>query len=404
MSILPRLALNFTTGVLDPRITFARALNTATRVNSSGLIEIINADLPRFDYDFVTLQPKGLLIEEARTNLVRNSVLDGAVAGSPGTAPTNWLFLLNTGQITATAPSVLSFSATVQRIMVYQTVTAAANTTYCLSVRILANSGMQFFQLFSALNVPSGSTVTYYANGNVITSYIPVAGDVLTAKVDVAGTAGSVALRFGVGISSNITGTATIGYPQLEAGAFPTSYIPTTTAAATRNADVATITGTNFSSFWQATRGGASVRATPSTVSGIRPLAQFDDNTADNIIALRGNTTNPELYVRSGGADQATIDAGTIAANTAYRLAGTWAADNCAANLNGGVPVLDTSATIPTATQMRLGSDGTNYLNGHLQSIEYYNERILNSNLQVVSSPAGYRSIIGPVLRDSIIT
>jgi hypothetical protein len=71
--VLPRLALDFTTGALDPRVTVARALNTATRVNSSGLIEIINANLPRFDYDPVTLAPKGLLIEESRTNLMLQS-------------------------------------------------------------------------------------------------------------------------------------------------------------------------------------------------------------------------------------------------------------------------------------------------------------------------------------------
>ena len=67
--ITPSFALNFTTGVLDSRVTLTRALNTATRVNSSGVIETVNANLPRFDYDPVTLVPKGLLIEEQRTNL-----------------------------------------------------------------------------------------------------------------------------------------------------------------------------------------------------------------------------------------------------------------------------------------------------------------------------------------------
>ena len=189
---------------------------------------------------------------------------------------------------------------------------------------------------------------------------------------------------------------------QLEAAAFATSYIPTTTTALTRNADVATITGTNFSDWWQAGKSGVLVRALPSTVSGTCPLIQFDDNTADNIIALRGNTTNPELYVKAGGADQAQIDAGTIAANTAYRLASTWATDACAASLNSGAPVLDGAATIPAVTQTRLGSDGANYLNGHLQSIEYYGEQVTPAELQVLSSTAGYRSmirsLINPVL------
>jgi hypothetical protein len=36
--------------------------------------------------------------------------------------------------------------------------------------------------------------------------------------------------------------------------------------------------------------------------------------------------------------------------------------------------VVDNSATIPTVTQARLGSDGTNYLNGHLATINYYDQ------------------------------
>jgi hypothetical protein len=159
---------------------------------------------------------------------------------------------------------------------------------------------------------------------------------------------------------------------QLEAGTFATSYIPTTTTALTRNADLATITGTNFSDFWQATKGGASVLATPSTVSGIRPLVQFDDNTADNIIALRGNTANPELQIVDGGTPQAQLDAGTIAANTPYSLTGWWQTNDCKARKDSGAVVTDTTATIPTVTQMRIGSDGTNYLNGTIATINYY--------------------------------
>jgi hypothetical protein len=115
------------------------------------------------------------------------------------------------------------------------------------------------------------------------------------------------------------------------------------------------------------------VQVTPSTVSGIRPLVQFDDNTANEIIALRGNTTNPELQIVDGGTPQATIDAGTIAANTPYSLTGWWDANDCKARKDSGAVVADTTATIPTVTQMRIGSDGTNYLNGTIATINYYN-------------------------------
>jgi hypothetical protein len=77
------------------------------------------------------------------------------------------------------------------------------------------------------------------------------------------------------------------------------------------------------------------------------------------------------LYIKPT-TDQAQIDAGTIAANTPYDLFGVWNTDDCAAKVNNGTKVFDTSATIPTVTQMRIGSDGTNYLNGTLASVSYY--------------------------------
>jgi hypothetical protein len=99
---------------------------------------------------------------------------------------------------------------------------------------------------------------------------------------------------------------------------------------------------------------------------------QFDDGTANEIIALRGNVADPELYIVDGGAPQAQLDAGTIAANTAYSLTGWWATDDCKARQDSGAVVTDTTATIPTVTQMRIGSDGTNYLNGTIATIGYY--------------------------------
>lgn len=68
----PSLFLNFDGGNLDNRITFTRS-TTATFIGSNGLIQTAAINLPRFDYDPITLACKGLLIEEQRTNLVLNS-------------------------------------------------------------------------------------------------------------------------------------------------------------------------------------------------------------------------------------------------------------------------------------------------------------------------------------------
>ncbi len=419
----PNLTLDFRLAV-DAVVGFSRATsaaNPATYVNSSGYIAAAQNNEARIDFGPISLASKGLLIEEARTNLalqsenfsltwVRTAVLafgSGSVVNAVE-GPDNTLSADLVVEATTTSSHLMS-----------QTITTLSGSNYTFSVFakpagrdwvcLEGGSGGGAFTVF--FNVASGTIgnisgtvaanvrIDPYANGFYRCSVVDTTtGTAPNYRVFMSPTNG-VQSYLGDGISGVYLWGA-----QLELGAFPTSYMPTTTVAVTRNADLATITGTNFSDWWQASKGGVLVRARPGTVSGTRPWVQFDDATANNIIALRGNTTNPELYIRSGGSDQAQIDAGTIAANTRYRLAGAWATNDCAASINSGVPVRDGVATIPVVTQARLGSDGTNYLNGHLEAIEYYDERALNASLQVLSSAAGYRSIIGPVFRGSIIS
>jgi hypothetical protein len=48
--------------------------SVATAVNSQGLFEDVPPDTPRFDHDLASGAPKGLLLEESRTNSVRQSI------------------------------------------------------------------------------------------------------------------------------------------------------------------------------------------------------------------------------------------------------------------------------------------------------------------------------------------
>ena len=422
-------AFDFTRASVDPRITFARAGATATRVNASGFVEGVAADAPRFDFDPVTLACRGLLIEAAATN----QIFDSAFQSFSAAANNVWIDVLadlDTTPNAATSPD----QGTNAALVAVNTTTGFRSTSYRTA---LVAAGDYTFSVF-AKKASTDNLVTILLSGDISGTNRVQSSFSLTGSGSFSGSLGVVgtvtnasrtiaAYRDGWYLCSvsctltaptNITAfifpgnrsTQTVASQnfvwgaQVESGLQPTSLIPTTSGAVTRNADVATITGADFDGFWRAGKGAALAKARPSTVSGTRPVLQFDDTTADNIIALRGNAANPELYVRTGGVDQAQIDAGTIAANTSYRLAGAWATNDCAASLNSGAPVLDGVATIPTVTQARLGSDGTNYLNGHIEAIEYYDERVPSASLQVLSSQAGRNSIIGSVFRDSIIS
>lgn len=390
--IIPRLALNFTSAALDPRVTVTRSLNTATVTNADGSISIVNANLPRFDYAGGICN--GLLIEETRTNLFLNSVLANAVAGAPGTPPTSWANSFTTGSISNVAAAnyaagyAISIACSTSRRGLAQTISVSANTTYIMSANVRRLSGsVTIFSIFDAINLPAGASITGYQLNNVAvagSTSIPTTNSFIAMILSVGATAGTALFRFGVGMNLNATGEVEFSNLQLEMGAYASSYIPTTTTTLQRNADVVAMTGANFSSWWQSTTGAAVVCAQQKLAAGVKPWLQFDDTTANNVISFRGNTTTPELYIRTT-TDQAQIAVGTIAANITYGLSGAWDTNNCAAAINGNPAFTDTTVVIPTVTQARLGNDGTNYLNGWLKSIKYWPQRITDAETQAFS-------------------
>lgn len=388
--VLPKLALDFTTASLDSRITFTRATsasNPATYVNSSGYVTAATNNQPRFDYDPVALTCKGLLVEESRSNQI--------IYSEDFTQSATWV-PVGAG---TTANSTTSPDGTVNAVKLTETAVTSAHRVYQLSptltgtftYTVYAKQAERKYLVLAESRVTGNRACFDLDAGTIVATAVSPSATITNAgngwwRCSIQSTVSATYFSFSIGLSNTATAASnpapsyagTEGYgiyiwgAQLEAGAFATSYIPTTTTALTRNADVATITGTNFSDWWQASKGGAQVQALPSTVSGIRPLVQYDDGTANNIISLRGNAANPELQIVDGGAPQVQLDAGTIVANTPYSLTGWWQTNDCKARQNSGATVSDYTATIPTVTQARLGSDGTNYLNGHLANISYY--------------------------------
>jgi hypothetical protein len=394
--VLPKLFLDFTTGTLDSRVTFSRALNTATRINSSGLMELVNANIARFDYDPVTLAPKGLLVEETRVNSVLQSGFAGAVAGTPGTFPTSWTSPLSGGSISAvTADSlggnILTFSATAARQIMQQVVSVAANTSYCLSLYIHSNSGLPLDDILFAVSPPAGATTGYYVNDTaVLGSYVPTAGQRVHILAVIGATAGSITWRIAAGASRSVTGSVSFSKPQFEAGAFPTSYIPTTTGSVTRNSDVAYITGANLTSWFNATEGALAVTATtsevPSTDASVRYAAALYD-TLGFANALRLERLSGSYRAVKTVSGSSAVRTNTWTYNTrgsavcAYKLNNSASSFNAAsaAALSGGVP--------SGIAFLGIGgnSGGSNMWCGHIQNLRYWPQRLTDAEVQAFS-------------------
>lgn len=386
----PALSLDFTNGgVPDSRITFSGGAN-GTRVNSAGLI--VAATTPRFDYNPVTLAPLGLLVEEARTNLCLNSgdwstglVLATAAPVTPATGG-----LCNqrisftasaaavTAKLNAAGNSTLQYANTVR-------LKAASFSGCIVSFRNAAQTiGIQYTVNLTAVTL---TDVSYGSPTSKITPSIRLVGggeyEVTFGGVLNAG-GGAETTLFCVFNPGSTAGTLDVGAGQIEVGGFDTSYIgPTAGASVARTSDSALMTGSNFSSWYNQAGGSAVVQFDLIAVSGTRPIISFDDNTANERIELYATGTDLRMKVTDGGATQVDMSIGTVAANTTYKAAIAWAANDFAGCLNGGTVATDASGTLPAPDRLRIGSDQAgNFQCGHGKTLQAFALRLPNATLQ----------------------
>ena len=293
---------------LDPYVLNAAAAPTAAAYYGA-----------RFDYDPITLAPKGLLIEEQRQNLLLNSTLPA----------TN----LATQSVTVTAVAhTLSF---------YGTGTVTIAGTYVGS-------------LVGSDAYPTRSTLTF----------TPTAGVVL------------------------LTVTGSVQFAQLEIGAFATSFIPTAASQVTRAADVATIQGSNFYSWYNQNEG--SVYANSNTYStAVTPIvASYNDGTVNNRIQLgRTNASSVALrvFVVFNSVEQVSgLGTGTTTATEYAKVSFGYATNNFIGAVNNTLTSADTSGSLPITSRFEIGfGAGTGgYLNGTIKQISYYPQRLSNETLK----------------------
>jgi len=413
-----KLKLDFDeTTTLPAGISFTRA-TSGTFFNSSGVLTTAGSGVARFDHRLEggVWVNKGLLIEEARTNLVQRSeeFNDAYWTKNALTITTD----NTTAPDGATTADKIVETTTNTEHRLQRNISVTSGTAYSLSVFAKKDERQVIKLEMSGGGWSSAPRVTFNLNTGTIQSIAgsPTASNIvnvgggwylcsITASAT-STTTGSIWFMLGnsnTGEAGSYAGTTGWGLflwgAQLEEGAFPTSYIKTTSASVTRNADVASMTSTNFSSWYNATEGTIFA----STYSSPDPLlaSAFSFN---YIWAISDNTVNERMqsgYFYDSGNRQAVLgvfdnnttqadlrQTFTYNAGTTYKSASAYKVNDFAFSLDGSSVLTDTSGTVPTVNRVYFGTslNGTTaFLNGHIAKFYYWNTRKPNEFLQRVT-------------------
>jgi hypothetical protein len=175
---------------------------------------------------------------------------------------------------------------------------------------------------------------------------------------------------------------------QLEAGAFATSYIPTTSASATRSADAASMTGANFSSWYRADEGTiyTDFVANPTARATADRVFSLESTTSNFIFASVIRTTTSTCFnVNTNGVNE--VDIGTSTANGKYAAA--YKVNDFAVSTNGAAVATDTSGLVPVVSTLAIGSSALfspRFLNGTMKKLAFYPAKLTSAQLQAITS------------------
>ena len=191
--------------------------------------------------------------------------------------------------------------------------------------------------------------------------------------------------------SLTLTVSGTVTNAQLEAGAFRTSYIATAGAQATRSADVASITGTAFSGWYNQTEGTLFCNARTQQSAAGHILAGVSTGSFASSAYLSKESDNLLKAAPDAAPSNLNISLQSVSSNVGLRaaLAFTAGTGSASAVMNGGTVGTDASTGIPiTMSQMGIGTApwniGTTLWNGHIARLAYW-PQALPSRLQALT-------------------
>jgi hypothetical protein len=182
-----------------------------------------------------------------------------------------------------------------------------------------------------------------------------------------------------------VSGTCTNG--QLEASSYATSYIPTTSAIVTRNADV--ISKTGISSLIGQTEGTVlwDIYIETPTAADNENILNMDNGSFGNTIYIQKTASasiSAEMYY--GGSVQASFSKSSIVKGR-YKCAFAYSNNNTVFFVNGvQVGSTDTSCSVPATSRLQLGQGALGFSNGNINLTTLWKTRLTNAELSAITT------------------
>ena len=345
------------------------ATTTQAITNYIPVLQTAAAGQARFDHNPTTGESLGLLIEEQRTNLV---------VYSSDFANANWI-QYNGGVITSNQMIAPDGTLTADQMVmtstqysgVYQSGPAGATGTCTISVWARTATGTQTFNI-GFYNGIQGAVMS--PNLTATTSW-----QRFTFTATLSGVS-----NIHINNYTASAGTIFIWGAQVEAGSFATSYIPTVASSVTRNADVASMTGTNFSSWFNNSEGTLFANFKTSVATNYPQAAFISDGTSNNCINIDAQSGLRSI-VTTLGATTAFFSASKSGSGDLVTLA--YKVNDFGSSFNGAAAGTDTSGNVPVVSQFGIGQSysNLNLLNGTIKKISYYPIKATSAQLQALT-------------------
>lgn len=416
----PSLYLNFAAApdYLDPRFTFTRN-TTGTYVAPNGLIVSAPANAPRWNFDPVTGECVGILIENEATNRLTYSeqfdnviwvsdatlgVTANAAAAPDGnttadrlTASADLAYVYQGASVT-TGKEVFTFSvfakadsASYVRLALSEAV-SAIHAWYDLTTGQVVGfdyggSGVQIVRVGSQV-FPNGWVRCYLTGITVGISTVIASVGPATSNGSYGGAGNSVFVWGGQLEDASISNAQAMS-----------SYIPTTTASVVRAADNLSLSITPSTDTWFNSSEGTIVFSW--STSDIQPTGNTNyggiGNSSTNCVAVGryyaegGRITG--RFVSSAVTEDIEI-INTFAINSTDKAAIAWSSTEATFTTNGAVPmsVSTNYATPATTTRMTIGFNpaaataSTDCACAAIRSFTYYREKLDDTYLMLMTS------------------